>query len=121
MKLHNCRGNPNLNLSHRFGVRLDRNNLPLKTERGFPITYCVPNYPNPTTLRCFLLRMAPLALSKLKNFNNALNPSPLSRQKNGGFSGTAKGCRAIAARIEQLLTDVDKTQIFTSRKRDGLS
>ncbi len=44
----------------------------LKHNGVFQYLTGLPTYPNPTTLRRFLLRMAPLALPKLRNFHDKL-------------------------------------------------
>jgi hypothetical protein len=51
--------------------RIETSHL-LKHNGVFQYLTGLPAYPNPTTLRRFLLRMAPLALPKLRNFHNRL-------------------------------------------------
>lgn len=57
----------------------------LKHNGVFQYLTGLPTYPNPTTLRRFLLRMAPLALSKLRTFHDkllavmAMQPTPPRR------------------------------------------
>ena len=51
--------------------RIETSHL-LKHNGVFQYLTGLPTYPNPTTLRRFLLRMAPLALPKLKNFHDRL-------------------------------------------------
>jgi hypothetical protein len=61
--------------------RIETSHL-LKHNGVFQYLTGLPTYPNPTTLRRFLLRMAPLALPKLRNFHDKLllsmilKPSP---------------------------------------------
>jgi hypothetical protein len=64
--------------------RIETSHL-LKHNGVFQYLTGLPTYPNPTTLRRFLLRMAPLALPKLRNLHNRLllamilRPSPPTR------------------------------------------
>jgi hypothetical protein len=51
--------------------RIETSHL-LKHNGVFQYLTGLPTYPNPTTLRRFLLRMAPLALPKLRNFHDRL-------------------------------------------------
>jgi hypothetical protein len=51
--------------------RIETSHL-LKHNGVFQYLTGLPTYPNPTTLRRFLLRMAPLALQKLRNFHDRL-------------------------------------------------
>ncbi|MFN3467673.1 MAG: hypothetical protein ACK4WF_08240, partial [Candidatus Brocadiales bacterium] len=44
----------------------------LKLNGVFQYLTGLPTYPNPTTLRCFLLRMAPMALPKLRRLHDRL-------------------------------------------------
>jgi hypothetical protein len=61
--------------------RIETSHL-LKHNGVFQYLTGLPTYPNPTTLRRFLLRMAPIALPKLRNFHDRLllsmilNPKP---------------------------------------------
>jgi hypothetical protein len=64
--------------------RIETSHL-LKDNGVFQYLTGLPTYPNPTTLRRFLLRMAPLALPKLRNFHDrlllsmVLKPEPPTR------------------------------------------
>ncbi len=64
--------------------RIETSHL-LKHNGVFQYLTGLPTYPNPTTLRRFLLRMAPLALPKLRRFHDrlllsmVLKPNPPSR------------------------------------------
>ena len=64
--------------------RIETSHL-LKQNGVFQYLTGLPTYPNPTTLRRFLLRMAPLALPKLRNLHDRLllsmipRPSPPTR------------------------------------------
>jgi hypothetical protein len=60
--------------------RIETSHL-LKHNGVFQYLTGLPTYPNPTTLRRFLLRMAPLALPKLRNFHDRLLLSMILRPK----------------------------------------
>jgi len=60
--------------------RIETSHL-LKHNGVFQYLTGLPTYPNPTTLRRFLLRMAPLALPKLRNFHDRLLLSMILKPK----------------------------------------
>ncbi len=60
--------------------RIETSHL-LKHNGVFQYLTGLPTYPNPTTLRRFLLRMAPLALPKLRNLHDRLLLSMIPRPK----------------------------------------
>ncbi len=79
--IYGSRRDVGFSLPHRSGLgRIETSHL-LKQNGVFQYLTGLPTYPNPTTLRRFLLRMAPLALPKLRKLHDRFLLSMILKPK----------------------------------------